>query len=248
MTSSVLRLLTSSLLALLLCACGDETGPPAAAVEPAEPSEPAALSPVAQAQDNALTSEELAAEPEPATATATDPNNEPNGTEGPAASEAEPEDVGQESGAVAELEWDALIPEAWRPDKIMAQYNVDELEDDDPRAQELMDKLKALWKEAPVVRELDGKRVKLPGFVVPLDMDGEQTGEFLLVPYYGACIHVPPPPANQTIHVIADAGREYKGGLFDPIWVSGILKIESFSSDLAEAGYRLEATRIEPYE
>ncbi len=151
-------------------------------------------------------------------------------------------------GEWAEIDWDDLIPAEWRPDKIMEEYDVEALADDDPRAQELWDKLQALWKEAPVVTALDGRRVKLPGFVVPVDWDAEKIGEFLLVPYYGACIHVPPPPANQTVHVITAKGSEYAGDLFDTVWVSGTLRVEPFTSELATAGYRIEATRVEPYE
>lgn len=146
------------------------------------------------------------------------------------------------------LDWDALIPDDWRPDRLLAEYNVDELSDDDPRARELMQKLRALWREAPVVEGLDGRRVRLPGFVVPLDMEADTITELLLVPYYGACIHVPPPPANQTVHVITERGHEYRGGLFDTVWVIGTLKVEASSSDLADAGYRLVDARLEPYE
>jgi hypothetical protein len=59
---------------------------------------------------------------------------------------------------------------------------------------------------------------------------------------------VPPPPANQTVHVLTEKGQKYPGELFDTVWVVGTLNVESSSSDLAEAGYRLEATKIEPYE
>jgi hypothetical protein len=248
MTPTALRLLTPCLFALLLSACDAETGQTTNPAYYAASSEARALSPAVQAQTqkSALTPEELAVDPEPAIPS--DPRAEQSEIEKPDSLAAESDPVGQVTGAVVELEWDALIPEDWQPDKIMAQYNVDELEDDDPRAQELMEKLNALWKEAPVVQDLDGKRVKLPGFVVPLDMDGQQTGEFLLVPYYGACIHVPPPPANQTVHVVTGTDRAYQGGLFDPVWVSGILKVESSSSELAEAGYRLEATTVESYD
>ena len=166
--------------------------------------------------------------------------------EDPDPAESENADLG--SDAVTELGWDALIPAEWQPDKIMEQFNAEELEDDDPRAQELLNRLLALWKESPVVEDLDGKRVKLPGFVVPLDTDGQKIREFLLVPYYGACIHVPPPPANQTVHVVTGTDRKYQGGLFDPVWVSGILKVEASTSDLAEAGYRMDAIEVEPYE
>lgn len=163
-----------------------------------------------------------------------------------AVAQASTPDASQE--AAVEIDWDTLIPEDWAPEQIMSEYDAEELSDDDPRAQELMAKLEALWKDAPVVPELDGKRVKLPGFVVPLEMDAESIDEFLLVPYYGACIHVPPPPANQTVHVVTVKGGEYRGKLFDTVWVTGTLKVENLSSDMGEAGYRIEGAKIEPYE
>jgi len=163
-------------------------------------------------------------------------------------SEAEVAATPDTGGEYPELDWEELIPPDWRPDKLMADFKVDDMADDDPRAQELLDKLQALWKEAPVVPELDGRRIRLPGFVVPIEADAESVGEFLLVPYYGACIHVPPPPANQTIHVVTPKGGEYHGGLFDTVWVSGTLKVQSLSIELADAGYRIEAVRVEPYE
>jgi hypothetical protein len=147
-----------------------------------------------------------------------------------------------------ELDWDALIPEDWRPETLMGDADIDSLSDDDPRAQQLLDKLKELWDQAPVVPTLDGQRVKLPGFVVPLEMDAEKIDQFLLVPYYGACIHVPPPPANQTVHVVTREGKAFEGGLFDVVWVTGTMRVERLSSDLAEAGYRLEDASVMPYE
>ena len=152
------------------------------------------------------------------------------------------------AGDFTELDWEALIPPEWRPDKLMADYKVDDLADDDPRAQELMEKLQGLWQQAPVVPDLDGQRVRLPGFVVPLEADAQTMAEFLLVPYYGACIHVPPPPANQTVHVVTAKGGEYHGGLFDTVWVNGTLKVERLSSELGDAGYRIDAVLVEPYE
>ncbi len=149
---------------------------------------------------------------------------------------------------IREIEWDALIPEDWRPEVLVDQYNADDLSDDDPRAQQLFDKLKALWKEAPIVPALEGQRVKLPGFVVPLEMDAKRIDQFLLVPYYGACIHVPPPPPNQTVHVVTPEGKGFEGTLFDVVWVTGTMRVERLSSDLAEAGYRLEEAAVVPYE
>jgi hypothetical protein len=151
-------------------------------------------------------------------------------------------------GEPIELEWDALIPEDWRLDKLMEEYNADNLSDEDPRAKELMEKIKTFWKEAPVVHGYDGKLVKLPGFVVPLETDAKTIQEFLLVPYYGACIHTPPPPANQTVYVVTDEGHAYKGQLFDTVWVTGTLRVDKLSSELGDAGYRIEARMVEPYQ
>lgn len=149
---------------------------------------------------------------------------------------------------VQELEWEALVPEGWRPDDLLREYDVDQLDDSDPRAQELMSKLQALWSQAPVVEALDGKTVKLPGFVVPLEGDGEKVSEFLLVPYFGACIHVPPPPANQTVYVVTGPSAATVRKLFDVVWVTGVLRAKTGTTDLAEAGYTLHATTVEPYE
>lgn len=150
---------------------------------------------------------------------------------------------------VQELDWDTMIPDDYRPDRIMEQFgNLDDYDDDDPRAQKVMEELEAAWSAAPVVESLDGKRVKLPGFVVPLEGDGEKLSEFLLVPYYGACIHVPPPPANQTVYVKVPTGDAKIRQAFDTVWVTGTLSAKSFNSDLATAGYRIEAEEVTPYE
>jgi hypothetical protein len=97
---------------------------------------------------------------------------------------------------------------------------------------------------APVVADLDGKRVRIGGYVVSLDFDSTRVKEFLLVPFVGACIHVPPPPANQIVYVKSAPGFEV-AGMFDPVWVTGILKATTAHTGLAEAGYSLIAEKVE---
>lgn len=97
---------------------------------------------------------------------------------------------------------------------------------------------------ASVVAELNGKEVEIGGYVVPLDFDAFRITEFLLVPFVGACIHVPPPPANQIIYVTAAEGFEITGP-FDPVKVSGTMTTEAAITGLADAGYRISANRIE---
>lgn len=101
---------------------------------------------------------------------------------------------------------------------------------------------------APVVQQLDGLAVKLPGYIVPLDVTDEgRVTEFLLVPYFGACIHVPPPPSNQIVHVTTELGV-LLDALYQPFWIEGTLQVEQSSSELAEAGYQMQADKIYAYE
>lgn len=96
-----------------------------------------------------------------------------------------------------------------------------------------------------VVTELNGKHVQIGGYVVPLDFEATSVKEFLLVPFVGACIHVPPPPSNQIIYVKSAEGFEITGA-FDPVTVTGTLKTETAFTGLADAGYSIEAQQVEP--
>ena len=157
--------------------------------------------------------------------------------------------VAAEQTAPETLDWETLMPQDFRPDDLFDKYKIDELEDGDPLAVEFMRELKAAWKAAPVVESLDGRLVKLPGFVVPLETRGEEVVEFFLVPYFGACIHVPPPPANQMIYVVMPAGKGLSGDVLNgAIWVSGKLSIKRTSNELGDAGYMMQASLVEPYE
>ncbi|MCF6435575.1 DUF3299 domain-containing protein [Pseudoalteromonas sp. MMG022] len=101
--------------------------------------------------------------------------------------------------------------------------------------------------DAPVVKSLDGQSVSLPGFVVPLEGDSQMISEFLLVPYFGACIHVPPPPPNQIVHVKIKGGVPIES-LYDAITVTGVIKVESWQGELAQTGYTMQAVGVAPFE
>ena len=98
-----------------------------------------------------------------------------------------------------------------------------------------------------IVAEMDGQAVRLPGFIVPLEYDDAQTvTAFFLVPYFGACIHVPPPPPNQIIFVTYPAGLKLTA-LYDPVWVSGVLKTTVTDNDVAVSAYSMEMYHHEAY-
>ena len=95
-----------------------------------------------------------------------------------------------------------------------------------------------------VVQELSGQRVRMRGFVVPVGFEGSKVKEFLLVPYAGACIHVPPPP-NQIVLIEAATPFEMNFGLFAVVTVTGTLRTVAITTELASVGYHLEADEIE---
>jgi len=102
-------------------------------------------------------------------------------------------------------------------------------------------------KITPNLKKLDGQVVKVPGFMVPLEDDEDRVVEFLLVPYVGACIHTPPPPPNQIVHVTMSDGKKTKVSFWDPVWVIGKLEIKDFKSPFGDVSFQMKSTKIEPY-
>ena len=94
---------------------------------------------------------------------------------------------------------------------------------------------------------LDGASVRIPGFIIPLEVGPDGVTEFLLVPYAGACIHTPPPPANQLV-LVKSATPWPDNDLWTPVWVEGQMSTQLNSTDIAEAGYFLSAVSMEIYE
>lgn len=99
----------------------------------------------------------------------------------------------------------------------------------------------------PELADLDGQRVRVPGFMVPLEDSAESVSEFLLVPFVGACVHVPPPPANQMVHVLMNDGATTQVYWWDPIWIYGTLHIENVEHFYGQSSYRLEGERVVLY-
>ena len=105
-----------------------------------------------------------------------------------------------------------------------------------------------LAKQNSAAQKLDGKVVSIPGFMVPLEDDLEQVTEFLLVPYAGACIHVPPPPPNQMVYVKMNASNKIHVTFTDPIMVTGPLKISTVVSPYGDVSYDMVGMTVKPYQ
>ncbi|CAB9495773.1 DUF3299 domain-containing protein [Alteromonas macleodii] len=158
-----------------------------------------------------------------------------------------------------EIDWVALMPE----DDLSALLNrpefLNDIADgsaadsiDDFASKQLEDEQAQRYQQAlvstRVIDEFDGKAIRIPGFIVPLEQNEEQKATaFFVVPYFGACLHMPPPPPNQILYV------EYKEGvavenLYDPYWFEGTVKIDNHESALGTSAYSLVLDSFTLYE
>lgn len=96
-------------------------------------------------------------------------------------------------------------------------------------------------------RDLDNKTVSIPGFMVPLEDDADQVTEFLLVPFAGACIHVPPPPPNQMVYVKLRNKKKAKMSFSEPIVVSGQLHVATVQSPYGDVSFNMDGDSVLPY-
>jgi hypothetical protein len=139
------------------------------------------------------------------------------------------------------IEWTTLLPEDWHGGYGLKTLSFALLGDDDPRARAALQHLKESLSRVPAVQALDKRRIRIAGYIVPLDRDGaHRLREFLLVPYFGACIHSPPPPPNQTLRVKLARPAEGLQSM-DYAWVGGTMHIETTDTDQGRAGYLLDA-------
>ena len=98
-----------------------------------------------------------------------------------------------------------------------------------------------------IIKEMVDQPIRIPGFIVPLEFDDQQNiSQFFLVPYFGACIHMPPPPPNQMIFVTSSVGVSLTD-LYEPFWITGILKSAIMENQLGTAAYSMQMTSIELY-
>ena len=142
--------------------------------------------------------------------------------------------------------WDALMPKNWDPVASMKSLNLGIMQDGDPRTIAALEELKRQWNNAPIEPGLDGAKIRIAGFLIPLDAEGEKLHEFLLVPYFGACIHTPPPPANQVIHVtLATPAKGHQ--MMEAIWVNGTMHTGSTDTAMGTSGYSMDGVSVARY-
>ena len=159
----------------------------------------------------------------------------------PAAAKAAP------ASAVRQLKWEEMVPAGWDPVKILrGRGDLSRLQDGDAKANAMLREVREVWDAAPTRPDLDGQKVRLPGYLVPLEGQAGEWKEFLLVPYFGACIHSPPPPANQIVHVKAAVPAKGLRSM-DTVWITGTMRTERRDTDMGVSGYTVDGAVVEKY-
>ncbi|MFK7939101.1 MAG: DUF3299 domain-containing protein [Roseovarius sp.] len=142
------------------------------------------------------------------------------------------------ASSAREIKWDDLIPPGVPYSEIIGEGEMDTVNDTwnpiyDANGIKLND-------------ALNGAYIRMPGFMIPFNITADGVTDFMLVPYVGACIHVPPPPANQL--VVVQAKRPWPGDqLWDAVWVTGLMRTKLQSTDLGQTGYSILADDMETY-
>ena len=142
------------------------------------------------------------------------------------------------AAAPREITWDDLIPPGVPYSEIIAEGELDEENDYwRPIFDENSTKLNPALADA---------YIKMPGFIIPIDISADGVTSFILVPYVGACIHVPPPPPNQLVFVTTKVPWPSER-LWEAVWVIGTMQNKVQYTEVADTGYELEADWIEIY-
>jgi hypothetical protein len=136
---------------------------------------------------------------------------------------------------ILQLKWIDLVPES---ERVTSELMANKLKYSNDNMQS---------KQGAVRPELNGKQVRIPGFIIPLEGDADKVTEFLLVPNYGSCVHTPPPPSNQIIYVTFPQDAPDLD-LWDVVYLEGKMITQQREVGMVEAGYHIIGSSATPYQ
>lgn len=153
------------------------------------------------------------------------------------------------SSTIKTLDWIDLLPADIDREALMERYadlviqRLDQVDDRSLQATIINE-----FNQAPSNPNLDALHIRLAGYMIVLDDRDGQINEFLLVPYSGAGVHQPAPPANQMILVRPQAEQALGSNeQYAAVWVEGILKVQTSSTSVAQTAYFLENAQVKLY-
>ena len=167
--------------------------------------------------------------------------------------------VSADAQSYEEIDWTELMP----AEDLSALLNRPAFLDDiaDGSAQDSLDSFQqrqledeqaqqyqAALSSTRVIQGFDGKAIRIPGFIVPLEQnEDKEVTRFFIVPYFGACLHMPPPPPNQILYVESEQGITLEN-LYDPYWFEGVVSIEQKVDAMGTSAYSLSLDNYALYE
>lgn len=136
----------------------------------------------------------------------------------------DPADIAAMKSAEAMLEVERKLAEEMKKGKITGLDKI--LPFDELASWPYEDGLKGMPKR---VKDLDGKKVMMTGFMLPID-EVEKIKEFLLVQSLWSCCYGQPPDINGIVRVVMPKGKttDY---FFDPLKIVGTFKVEATMLD-----------------
>ena len=140
-------------------------------------------------------------------------------------------------------DWSKLIDPSFDQAKIVSFYKqkVSKVKEGSKEERAIYAQMQKALKAAGNNKAVDGKTVKLSGYIVPIDIDGEMVNKFLFFPNAAACIHVPASPANQTIFVTTKKGKGVMmEDAYENITVWGTLKLQHTEVANGTASYVID--------
>lgn len=152
-----------------------------------------------------------------------------------------------------ELQWSDLVPAGYEPEKILVKYEkeikrLDELSEYSEEGFAIVKRIQAELDQAPANDKWEGKWIKLAGFIAPLEFKTDDVKRFLLVPYFGACIHAPPPPIYQTVYVEMTKGQSiHISKANSAFMITGKLILDRTETEIGNAAYHIIDARAELY-
>lgn len=148
--------------------------------------------------------------------------------------------------AYPEINWSDLTSPSWNSTKVFSQFNFYKFKDGDPAAEVELKKMRSAFNQAPAQEKMNGKKISISGFMVPLTKSTDNISEFLLVAFVGTCIHEAPPAANQTIYVTtAQPLPDIKA--MTAITIKGTLETVYTDTPMGGAAYRIENAQVDSH-
>lgn len=156
-----------------------------------------------------------------------------------------------EGSSFDSIGWSQLLPESEK--QLLTYYLPDESLDFTEQIRRSIEassseEYRSATYSTNIVETLPGKSIAISGFIVPIELgEGRTVQSFFLVPYFGACIHYPPPPPNQMIYVSTPNNFPLPD-MYQAYTLKGVLKDGLYEDLLGTSAYQLDLISVTTFQ